>query len=175
MAKGFQGTYSPKKVSFVVSNEDINHILTGYAEDTGIEVEPNGGRADLYVDMQGTPSRVMNANRSRNVTITLSQTSVSNDILWLLAERDEEYGDDRGLFVGTLKDASGRSLYSDQNCFIVSDPSESFGSSMGTLEWVIAMPDPSAHIGGNARFSAEDQATAETLGGDIAAKWQNQS
>lgn len=171
---GFQGTYSPKKVSFVVSNDDVNHIVTGYAEDTGIAVEPNGGRAELYVDMQGTPSRVMDANRSRNVTITLSQTSVSNDILWLLAERDEEYGDDRGLFEAILKDASGRSLYSDSSAFIVSDPSENFGSSMETLEWVIALPDPSAYIGGNSRFSPDDQSTAETLGGDISDKWQSQ-
>lgn len=167
----FQGTFAPYEVTVVISTDEINHIVTGYAEDTGITVEPGADRYELYVGMAGDASRIHNANRTRTVTLTLAQTSVSNDILWHLSERDNELRNDDGTFTVTIKDGSGRTVLNDQSAFISSDPSITFGSSMNTQEWGMVLPDPETTIGGNSKMSANDAASVQALGGEVDGRW----
>lgn len=167
----FQGTFAPYEVSVVISTDDINHIVTGYAEDTGITIEPNADRYEMYVGMNGDASRIHNANRTRSVSITLSQTSISNDVLWHLAQRDSRLRSDEGTFTITIKDGSGRTVYSDQNGFISADPTVTFGSSMNTQEWSLMLPDPEVGIGGNSKLSSNDATAIRSLGGQVEDRW----
>lgn len=167
----FQGTFAPKDVQVIISTEGMNHIITGYAEDTGVTIEPGAARYELHVGMAGDTSRIHNANRSRTVTLTLAQTSVSNDILWFLSERDSELRSDGGTFTITVKDGSGRTVLTDENGFIGEDPTVTFGSSMNNQEWSLILPEPAGAIGGNSKIDQGDVSAIESLGGSVQDRW----
>lgn len=167
----FQGTFAPKDVQVIISTSQMNHIVTGYAEDTGVTIEPGAARYELYVGMSGDASRIHNANRSRTISLTLAQTSVSNDILWFLAERDSELRSDEGVFTVTVKDGSGRTVMTDDSGFIGEDPSVTFGSSMNTQEWSLILPDPASVVGGNSKMDQNEVSAIQSLGGEVDDKW----
>lgn len=166
-------TFSPEAVTVVISTGDINHIVSGYAEGTMISLEPNSQRSTPYYGAQGTASRAMNPVRAYTMTVTLAQTSHSNDVLNYILENDQRNWD--GTFVCTVKDASGTTIYNDEFAYITDEPTVSFsgGGSIESREWMIELPEPSGVTGGNGRFSSDEQLQVERLGGSVSSKWSS--
>ncbi len=135
-------TYDPDKV--VVSF--MGNILTHFADGTFVTLERNEDAFTLMVGADGETARARNQNRSGTLTLTLMQTSPSNDILAALAAADEL----DGLGVGPLlvKDLQGSTLALAQNAWIKKIATAEFGKELGSREWVFEMDSLQLFNGG---------------------------
>ncbi len=106
------------------------------------------------------------------ITLTLAQTSVSNDVLDQLQRNDSNARNSSQLFSVIVKDGSGRSVYHSQETWVSKPPNSQFGASMNSREWVLQASDMTSFIGGNAPISAEDVASLEALGATVSAEWR---
>lgn len=124
------------------------HIITGYAEDTFISVEEMGDGISSVVGANGEKARSMSQNRSLQVTLTLLQTSKSNDVLSAAAEFDRaSHG--QGALPMAITDLTGRTLIADASSWVVKKPNSEFGATVGTREWTLETSnDAIYHVGG---------------------------
>lgn len=164
-------TLSPIDVTVVISQSGFTHVVSGYAEDSNIMVERGSDNFEKHVGVDNKTSRIYKADKSGMITLSLAQTSVSNDVLDLLQRNDAAARNSSGLFSVTVKDGSGRSVYHSLEAWVGKVPNSAFGSSMQMREWVIQAAEMTSFIGGNGKVSAEDVATIEALGGTVAADW----
>ena len=164
-------TLSPIDVTVVISQSGFTHVVSGYAEDSNIMVERGSDNFEKHVGVDNKTSRIYKADKSGMITLSLAQTSVSNDVLDLLQRNDAAARNSSGLFSITVKDASGRSVYHSLEAWVGKVPNSAFGSSMQMREWVIQAAEMTSFIGGNGKVSAEDVATIEALGGTVASDW----
>jgi len=124
------------------------HIITGYAVDTFISVEEMGDGISSVVGANGEKARSMSQNRSLQVTLTLLQTSKSNDVLSAAAEFDRaSHG--QGALPMAITDLTGRTLIADASSWVVKKPNSEFGATVGTREWTLETSnDAIYHVGG---------------------------
>lgn len=165
-------TYSPEFTDLIISNDLVTHIVTNYAEGTFINIEPVSERFVPVYGAKGEAYRAHNPVKAFNLTVTLSQTSHSNDVLATLLNLDRESLD--GTFTLTFKDSSGTTIFTENSAYIGTEPSQSFagGGGIESREWTIHLPNPSYNIGGNGKFATEVQANIEALGVEVADQWQ---
>ena len=124
------------------------HIITGYAEDTFISVEEMGDGITSVVGANGEKGRSMSQNRSLQITLTLLQTSKSNDALSAAADFDRaSHG--QGALPLAITDLTGRTLIADPGAWIVKKPNAEFGATIGNREWTIETSNEATyHVGG---------------------------
>lgn len=164
-------TLSPIDVTVVISQAGFKHVVSGYMEDSNITVERGSDSYEKHTGIDNKTSRIYKADKSGMVTLSLAQTSVSNDVLDLLQRNDAAARNSSGLFSITVKDASGRSVYHSLEAWVGKVPNSAFGSGMQGREWQIQAAEMTSFIGGNGKVSAEDVATIEALGGTVASDW----
>jgi hypothetical protein len=136
-------TYDPAKVSFVFSSK----IITGFADDSAIVVER---MTDTWTDSVGVDGQVTRARSNDNrgtITLTLAQSSPSNDDLQALALADELTGVGAGECL--LRDASGRTICSGDTAWITKPPQIEFGRSITNRQWVLRVANLVIAAGGN--------------------------
>lgn len=165
-------TLSPIDVTVVISQSGFTHVVSGYAEDSNIMVERGSDNYDKYVGVDNKTSRIYKSDKSGMITLTLAQTSVSNDVLDQLQRNDSNARNSSQLFSVIVRDGSGRSVYHAQEAWVSKTPNSQFGSGMNTREWVLQAADMTSFIGGNAPISAEDVASLEAIGGTVSADWR---
>lgn len=167
-------TFAPNQLSVVITQDStgIAHVVSGYSEDSIVNIEWTTPRYSLYTGADNTGTRVYNASNSATLTLSLQQTSASNDVLSLLFANDST--DSSGVFSIQVKDSSGRSVYFSDDAYVSTRPNAGFSNSMMTRDWVIDAFNLQSYTGGNAVLTPADQATIETLGGTLAAKWIQQ-
>lgn len=173
MATSRSSTYAPGRLVIVITQEStgIAHEVTGYSEDSIVQIERLAETFTMYTGADNTSTRIYNANKSATLTLSLQQTSASNDILSALYAADAESLDSTGMFSIHVKDTTGRSDYFSDEAYIGVVPNSNFNNSMQTREWVIHAHNLESVIGGNAKFSPEDQATLATLGATVDTRW----
>ena len=79
-------TYDPKKVTMSFGS----HIVTGFADDSFITIEPHGDGITMQYGCDGEIARSATPDDTYSVKLTLLQTSESNSFL------QEAYNRDRG-------------------------------------------------------------------------------
>ena len=136
-------TYSPKNVAVIVGGVAI----TGFAEGTFIVLEREVDSFTKVVGADGDVSRTANANKSGSCTITLKQTSDSNDVLSGILLADEITL--RGQFPFLLKDTNGRTLAESPCGWIRRVPNSEFGSDQTNREWIVDLSELIVFTGGN--------------------------
>lgn len=173
MATQRLATFAPNDVNVVITQTStgIAHIVSGYSEDSIVNIERNAETFTMYTGADNTSTRIYNANKSATVTLSLQQTSASNDILSLLYANDSASRNSSGLFSLQISDSSGRSRYFSDDAYVGVVPNSGFGNSMQTRDWVLHAHNLDTYIGGNAVLSPEDQDVITVLGGSIDAKW----
>ena len=104
-------TYNPKDVVVILGTE----VISGFSEDDMITIKPVGDGITGYYGADGEVARSIDANNSLEVTITLAQTSDSNNTLMNLHLLDKETGG--GLAPLSIKDLSFpiKNLYGNVN------------------------------------------------------------
>lgn len=166
-------TFAPNDVTIIISqaSSGIAHIISGFSEDSIVQIERNAETFTMYTGADNTSTRIYNANKSAKLTVSLQQTSASNDILSQLYANDAATRNSSGLFSVHVKDLSGRSDYFSDDAYIGVVPNSNFANSMQTRDWVIHAHNLDTVIGGNSIFTPEDQATLAALGGVVDTRW----
>lgn len=171
--QGKTATYAPGNVTIVITQESsgIAHVVQGFSEDSIVQVERLAETFTMYTGADNTSTRIYNANKSARLTLSLQQTSSSNDVLTALYVSDVENLSSDGMFTIHVKDNSGRSDYFSDEAYIGVVPNSNFNNSMQTRDWVIHAHNLETNIGGNAKVSPDVQATLTTLGVSVDARW----
>ena len=136
-------TYSPRDLTIIVAGATI----TGYAESTFCSVERNSDAFTTIVGANGEVTRTASADRSGSITLTLIQTSPSNDVLSALQVSDELTLS--GKFPVLVKDGFGSSIYEASTAWIQKVATAEYGADMGDREWIIACADLTSFVGSN--------------------------
>lgn len=173
MATQRLATFAPNDVNVVITQRStgIAHIVSGFTEDSIVNIERSAETFTLYTGADNTSTRIYNANKSASITVSLQQTSASNDIFSLLYANDAASRNSSGLFSIQISDASGRSQYFSDDAYIGIVPNSAFGNTMQAREWIIQAHNLDTYIGGNAVLSPEDQDAITVLGGIVNQKW----
>ena len=127
------GTYDPKKVIVLFGGVEI----TGFAEDSMIKVKPMSEGSSSIVGAHGDVVRTISPDNRHEVTLSLLQSSASNDVLAVIYQRDKSVGD--GVLPLVIKDLSGRMTFVDSQAWIVNNPevNRTNDAADGGQEWII--------------------------------------
>jgi hypothetical protein len=137
------GTVDPQQVNVSIGG----NIITGFADGTFLNVERDEDTWNKVVGADGSVARSKSANKAATLTLTLLQTSPSNDILSALAALDEETGDAEIPII--IKDNSGTTLVSAPESWIQKPPAIVYGKEVQNREWVFALSKTTFFAGGN--------------------------
>lgn len=137
-------TYDAKRVVILIGS----HLVKGYAEDTFISIEPSGDGTQSTAGADGEVGRSLSNNPLSRVTLTLQQTSESNDYLSALLKRDRASGGG-GIVPLEVRDLRGTSLFAASQAWIVNKPTQEFGSTISDREWMLDAVETDSNVGGS--------------------------
>ena len=112
----------------------LGAILSGFADGTFIQAARNEDTWTLTKGADGEGARTRNRNGSGRITLTLLQTSLSNDVLSAAVEFDELTGEGVGPFI--VKDTGGTFLGVAANAWIVKPADGELAKTLSNREWV---------------------------------------
>lgn len=138
-------TYDPNQVNLYISGI----LVTGFAEDTFIEVKRNEPIYKTKYGVRGDATRTRNANKSGTITFHLMQSAVANEKLSELVAADEIAAAGTIVFPVMIKDSSGTSLDSAPEAWIIGYPDATYAREVKERTWVIECETLIRFIGGN--------------------------
>lgn len=124
-------TYNPKQVLIALGN----HSVTGYADDSFINVEKNGDGTVKKVGCDGEIVRAIDPDKSYKVTLSLLQTSPSSKFLQQQFDRDQKDGE--GIFPVLIKDLKGGVIFSADSGWVAKPAARGYGKDSTNREWEI--------------------------------------
>lgn len=133
--------YSPKEVAVVIGGFPITH----FGPDTFIEVERNEDAATLSVGVDGEAALTFNKNLSGKLTLTIMQTSESNDILMGIQTAFENL---KTLVPFMVKNLNGRDTHVGSKSWPMKTPKMTYGKNAGTVQWVFETDKLVSFVGG---------------------------
>lgn len=136
-------TYDPKQV--IISIGGIP--MSGFSDGTFLEIERDEATWTKTVGADGLVTRAKTNNRSGTLTLTLKQSSPSNDVLSGILALDE--ATNAGVVPVLVKDLSGNSIYFSARAWISQFPNSSFGKDIADRQWVLAMDEADIFVGSN--------------------------
>lgn len=126
-------TYNPKKVTCSLGN----HIVTGFADDSFITVEPAGDGTSYTVGADGEIARSIDPSKVYTVKIALLQASRSNAYLQKMYDKDQKDG--TGTFSVNLNDLLGVEKFTGGVAWVTKPASWARGKAQGNREWEIVV------------------------------------
>lgn len=171
MANEILATYSPEDLNIVISGNGFSHTINGYADGTFVNITRLILGSEPYSGSDLTHARVVRANKGASLTLSLSQTSESNDILSQLLENDSITRDDTWIFSVLIKDNTGRSMYFSRQCYIGGHPDSTFSTAIENRDWMIHCVKLEQNLGGNGRFSPSTASDLADIGGEVEERW----
>ena len=136
-------TYDPKQVSVIVGGT----ILSGFTDGTFIVAERNDPAFNLKVGVDGIGTRAKTNNLSGKVTITLHQSSNSNDVLSAFASADQL--SNSGAVPLLIRDASGRTLITALTAWVQKLANSEFAKEVSNRVWILETDQLVMFDGGN--------------------------
>lgn len=141
-------TYDPKKVAVIVGGVPIS----GFADGTMIKVSRASDSFSKKTGVDGIVTRAHKHDRSGEITISLNQSSPSNDYLSAIAKLDEE--SNAGVMPVLVKDAlpaagSLGSTFVGAKAWIRKIPDSEYGDDSTNREWVLDVDEFEIYLGGN--------------------------
>lgn len=135
--------YDSAKVSVIFNGLP----LSGVADGTFVTVEQNEDTFAVTVGSGGDAVRTANNNSSGRVTLTLLQSSESNDALSAVHNADKLSGDGVGALM--VKDNSGRTIVTAAKAWIVKPANSEFAREASNREWIFESDNIVHIVGGN--------------------------
>lgn len=135
-------TYSP----------DANHAsfgstrIGGYVEDTYVEIEFNADAWTKQVGADGEVTRNKSLDKSGTVTVTLMQTSPTNDLFMAHYRRDQQ--NNGGVNAFKLTDTNGTTVFTAPACWIKKLPNVALANQAGPRVWVFEFAEGDMFVGG---------------------------
>lgn len=136
-------TYNPADVSVIIAGIPIE----GFADGTFITVARNNDSWNMQVGSDGEGVRAKSNDFGGTITLTLMQSSLSNDALSALAVLDETSGGGIGPML--VKDGSGRTICAAETGWIRKPADVEFAREATSREWVIETDILNIFAGGN--------------------------
>lgn len=137
-------TYDPANVQVIVGGVP----MSGFADGTFISIEHDEPAFTKTVGADGEVSRAKSNNKSATVTITLKQTSISNDILSGFGLADE--ASNGGVVPFMLREiGNGTTLVFAESAWIEEWPDLGYSKNIENREWKLALAQCNRFIGGN--------------------------
>lgn len=134
-------TFNPSSTTLLLSNHKVHGI-------TEIAVKKNSTTFEIVKGIRGKNTRRRNRDSSCVISVSLIQTSTSNDVLSEIVALDKEQG--TGQITLLLKDISGSTLIKSDNAFIEDYPEATFQENISMRTWNIYCLSTSEYvIGGN--------------------------
>ena len=124
-------TYNPKEITIACGN----HIITGYAEDSFVTIDPSGDGITKKVGCDGEIVRSISPDDTSVIKISLLQISESNS--WLQARYNEDKKTGNGMFPVLIKDLKGGMVFSADAAWAIKPTSRTFGKEAGNRDWEI--------------------------------------
>lgn len=124
-------TYNPKEVVVACGT----HIVSGYADDSFINIEPNGDGITKKVGCDGEIARSISPDNTYKVKLTLLQNSDSNSFFSNIADYDRATGN--GLFPVLIKDLRGGLLFATEAAWVIKKSPATRGKETNNREWEI--------------------------------------
>ena len=134
--------FDPKDVTITWGT----HLISGFAEEK-VSISYQDDAFDLAIGCDGEASRVRKNNNSATITVTLQQTSPSNDFLSLMALADRVSS--LGVLPFTLIDYSGNTKCFAPSAYLTKTPDMSLSNTNQTIQWVFITDNLGWHIGSN--------------------------
>ena len=122
-------TYNPKEVIVTLGT----HIVTGYADDSFVTIDPNGDGVTKKVGCDGEIVRSISPDDTYIIKISVLQTSDTNAFLQQKLALDRKTGD--GMFPVLVKDLKGGMVFSTDAAWPIKAASRGFGKEAGNREW----------------------------------------
>lgn len=142
MGKGVY-TYAADQVQIIVGGVPIS----GLADGTFINVVRDEQAYNKITGADGTTSRSRTANKAGAITVTLQQTSPSNDVLTGFMLADE--AGDQGVVPVFIKDTYGRTLHAASSAWVQQMPDQDFSKEVEERGWVLDCARIDSFVGGN--------------------------
>lgn len=136
-------TYDFSQVNVILGGVPV----TGFADGSSVTVEFDEQQFTKVTGSDGLTTRSKTNNYAGNVTLTLQQTSKSNDALGVLWNADRL--NNNGVVPLLIKDNSGRTLWTAKNAWIQQMPSQDFGKESTDRAWVLDCDALIGNPGGN--------------------------
>jgi hypothetical protein len=138
-------TYDPNQVAVVFAGVPIK----GYADGTFITVTHTSTVFETVAGADGEVVRTKVGDQRAQVTLSLLQSSDSNDVLSALLILDENAPNGAGVGIFSMTDLSGRSLVVGAESWIVGWPEQTFDKTATQRDWVIEIANSQPLVGGN--------------------------
>lgn len=136
-------TYNPKKVSVIVGGQ----IISGFTDGNFIKAARNSDMWNMKVGVDGIGTRSKTNDKSGKITITLHQSSPSNDYLSTLAATDE--ASDTGAVPVLIRDANGSTLCTCLTGWVKKIADGDFEKEVANRVWIIETDELLLFNGGN--------------------------
>ena len=124
-------TYNPKQVNVILGT----HIVTGYAEDTFVTVDPNSDGVSKRVGCDGEVVRSISPDDTYVIKLALLYGSPTNTFLQNRLDQDLKTGD--GMFSLSIVDNKGGTMFHALNAWPVRAASRGYGREAPGCEWEI--------------------------------------
>jgi hypothetical protein len=121
--------------------------ISGYTEGTAIEIIRNNPTWAIVVGSDGLVTRGKTNDFSGTLTITLKQSSPSNDVLSGFLALDE--ATNSGVVPVLVKDLSGNSIYFSARAWITQYPTSTFGKDISDRVWAMSLDEADMFVGSN--------------------------
>ena len=128
-------TYNPKEVVIACGS----HIVTGFADDSFVEIEANGDGITKTVGCDGEIARAVSPDNTFTVKLTLLQTSDSNSFFSQKVDADRDTGD--GMFPLLIKDLKGGLVFSTEAAWCTKKAPVTRGKETNNREWELDTGD----------------------------------
>ena len=131
------GTYSAARVSIVVAGFPVS----GYADGAFVTIEESGDGVMYKSGADGEVARSISTNLIVDITVTLLQSSASNDVLNNLYNVDR-LSSGNGTFPVVIESLSGTTLYLSGICWVKKRAKVTFNREIENREWMLCSVSP---------------------------------
>lgn len=136
-------TYDPKLITVVIGGVP----MSGFTDGTFLEIDRDEPTWTKIVGADGYVTRGKTNNFSGTLTLTLKQSSPSNDVLSGFLSVDE--ATNTGVFPVLVKDLSGTSIYFSGSCWVTQYANSTFGKDINDRSWILSLAEADIFVGSN--------------------------
>lgn len=136
-------TFDPKSVIIAIGGVP----MSGFADGTFLEITADTQQFTKVIGADGYATRVKTNNYGGVMTLTLSQSSPSNDVLSALLTADRV--SNAGVVPILIKDLSGTTIIFSASGWIQQFPDVAFGNTINNRAWSFDLAEMDMFIGGN--------------------------